>query len=137
MKIGYARVSREEQSLERQISALQHEGCESIFSEKMGGVYKSRPELDKMLAIIVPGDIVIVQKLDRLGRDTINLLLLLKDLRERGIEFKSIQDSFDTSTPIGRFVMTIMGGFAELEREVIHERVMDGLKQARKEGKIL
>lgn len=137
MKIGYARVSRDEQNLDRQLAALEKEECEKIFTDKISGLSKSRTELDKMLGILVPGDTLIVQKLDRLGRNVINLLQLIEDFNERGIKFKSIDDGFDTTTSVGLFIMTVLGAFARLERDVIRERTKDALQTAKRKGKRL
>lgn len=137
MKIGYARVSREDQNLTRQIEALEAEGCERIFAEKIGGSLKSRPELDKMLEVLRPGDCVTVQKLDRLGRGFIHLNSLLEWFDKEGIFFKSLGDNFDTSSPIGRALLRIMTVIAELEKDTIRERTKDALASAKRNGKVL
>lgn len=137
MKIGYARVSRQDQNLERQIDALMKDQCEEIYSDKIGGGERSRPELDKMLARLRSGDIVVVQKLDRLGRSLSHLLSLVEMFKEMGIEFKSLGDNFDTSTPGGRLVFQMMGAIAEFEKGMIRERTKDSLQNAKRRGKIL
>lgn len=134
MKVGYARVSREDQELGRQITALEAAGCDKIYFDKISGAKISRPELDLMLASLVAGDIVIVQKLDRFGRSMNDLLNKIEDFRVRGIGFKSLTDNFDTTSPNGRLMLHMLAAFAEFEREMIRERTKDGLRQARANG---
>lgn len=134
-KVGYARVSTKEQSLELQLDALNHEGCTKIFSEKITGRKKERPELDKCLEYLREGDTLVVYKLDRLGRTTKQLISFVEELKEKGIEFKSITNAIDTSTPQGKFFFTIMAGFAEMEADLIAERTKAGLESARARGR--
>lgn len=126
MRIGYARVSTEEQSLDRQVDALLGYGCERVFSDKASGMRSSRPGLDEMLAFAREGDCVVVQKLDRIGRSTKNLIELSESFSQRGI---------DTTTAQGRFFFTVMAAFAEFERDLISERTKDGLAAARRRGR--
>ncbi|WP_368238085.1 recombinase family protein, partial [Bacteroides caccae] len=96
MRIGYARVSTREQNLDMQIEALEAAGCEKIFSEKLSGRIGSRPELDACLSFLREGDTLVVYKLDRLGRSLKNILTLLEDFKNRGIQFTSLQDNIST-----------------------------------------
>ncbi|NPD47301.1 recombinase family protein [Lentimicrobium sp. S6] len=106
MKIGYARVSTKDQNLDLQISALKENDCEEIFSEKISAV-KERPELEKMISILREGDVVVVWKLDRLGRSVKHLINLVTMFREKGVEFISINDNMDTTTIHGRLIFSI------------------------------
>ena len=135
MKIGYARVSTQDQNLALQLDALKSAGCELVFEEKISGKKKERPELVKMLGTLRKGDILIVWKLDRLGRSLKDLIEIIGSFNEKGIKFKSIQDSIDTNTPTGRFTFNIFASLAEFEREIIRERTMAGLQAARARGR--
>jgi len=134
MKIGYARVSTKDQKLELQIEALEKAGCEKIFQEKVSAV-KERPQLDLMMQHLRDGDIIVVYKLDRLGRSLRHLIDLVTTFRSKGVEFVSLNDSIDTTTPQGRLTFNIFASFAEFERELISERTMAGLKAARAKGR--
>jgi DNA invertase Pin-like site-specific DNA recombinase len=134
MKIGYARVSTEDQDLRRQIAALEEAGCEQIYTEKISGKTDNRPELNKVLALLQPGDVLVVQKLDRLGRSLSHLLKVVEQLKDRKVHFKSLSDNFDTTTSQGVFIFQVMGAFAELERNMISERTRDGLKVRKAQG---
>ncbi len=103
MRIGYARVSTLEQHLDLQIDALQKAGCEKILTDKMSGA-KARPGLNEALAFLRPGDVLVVWKLDRLGRRTVKLIQLIEELKARGIGFKSLSNAIDTTTPEGMFI---------------------------------
>jgi DNA invertase Pin-like site-specific DNA recombinase len=135
MKIGYARVSTRDQNLELQLEALQKFECEKIFQEKQSAV-KERPELDRMLTILRNGDIVVVWKLDRLGRSLRHLVDLMAIFKEKGVEFISLNDNIDTTTIQGRLIFNLFASFAEFERELIRERTLAGLKRARENGRI-
>lgn len=135
MKIGYARVSTKDQNLDLQIKALQESGCQEIFSEKVSAV-KERPELERMIRILRKGDIVIVWKLDRLGRSLKHLIDLMTMFRDQGVEFISVNDNIDTTTIHGRLIFNIFASFAEFERELISERTKAGLAAAREKGRI-
>lgn len=134
MKIGYARVSRQEQELDRQIEALKRDGCEVIYQEKITGSLKNRPELDRMLSVLNVGDVVVVQKLDRLGRSLRHLFTLMDMFKDIGVEFKSLNESIDTSTSIGRLLFSVLGAVAEFERDLIRERTKDGLASKKARG---
>ena len=133
--VGYARVSTVEQNLDLQVNALEREGCVKIFQEAVGGSKKERPELLTLLEYLRSGDTLVVWRLDRLGRSLKDLIEIIGGLESRGIGFRSIQDSIDTTTPAGRFFFHITGAFAELERNLIRERTMAGLQAARARGK--
>ncbi len=136
MKIDYARVSTEDQNLDAQIKDLYAAGCEKVFQEKISGVMTIKPELEKALDLLNAGDTLVVWKLDRLGRRTIELLKFLEDLKEREIGFQSIKDGMDaTNGPIGKVLLMILAAFAELERDLIRERTMRGLEAAWARGK--
>lgn len=107
-----------------------------IFEEKMSGAVENRPILKKLLRVLNEGDTLVVWKLDRLGRSMRNLVLLVDELRQHGIHFKSLTDSIDTSSPMGRFIFHIMSALAEMERELIIERTRAGLAAAREKGRI-
>jgi len=131
MFIGYARVSTKEQSLDLQIDALKLAGCEKFFMEKQS-TKRERPELNKMLEVLRTGDTVVIWKLDRLGRTTLELIRLIDKLNNNGIGFKSLNDNFlDTTTANGKLIFTIFSALAEHERSMIQERTRAGLKAAR------
>ncbi len=134
MKIGYARVSTEDQRLDRQEDALKEFGCERIFFEKASGMKDDRPGLAAMMAMLREGDQVVVVKLDRISRSTKHLIELSEKFEKMGVDFVSLGDSIDTSTPMGRFYFKLMASIAELERDIIAERTKDGLKAARARG---
>ena len=134
--IGYVRVSTNEQNTALQRNALDCAGCELIFEDKMSGKTSDRPGLKKLLRMLSEGDTLVVWKLDRLGRSMRHLVVLIEDLRQRGANFRSLTDSIDTSTPMGRFFFHVMGALAEMERELIVERTRAGLAAAREEGRI-
>ena len=136
MIYGYARVSTNHQDTELQLTALKSAGCEKTFEEHASGRKSNRPVLKRLIATMQPGDELVVWKLDRLGRSMRNLVLLVDELRQRGIHFKSLTDSIDTSSPMGRFIFHIMSALAEMERELIVERTRAGLAAAREKGRI-
>jgi DNA invertase Pin-like site-specific DNA recombinase len=133
--IGYARVSTGDQSTRAQRDTLKAAGCERIFDEPgVSGKLTSRPELDKCLAYLRPGDGLVVTKLDRLGRSLKHLIELSVELRERGVDLKVLNQGIDTATPGGRLFFHMVGAFAEFERDLISERTHDGLAAARSQG---
>ena len=136
MLIGYIRVSTNDQNTDLQRNALNCAGCELIFEDKISGTKSDRPGLKKLLRTLSAGDTLVVWKLDRLGRSMRHLVVLVEELRERGINFRSLTDSIDTSTPMGRFFFHVMGALAEMERELIVERTKAGLEAARAQGRI-
>lgn len=137
MLLGYARVSTAEQHLDGQRSALLAAGCAEIFSDIASGARSRRPGLDALLDRLSPGDVLVVVKLDRLGRSLSHLISLVSSLGDRGIEFRSIGDSIDTSSPGGRLLFHMLGAVAEFERALIVERTKAGLKAAKKRGSLL
>ncbi|EKK0688195.1 recombinase family protein [Escherichia coli] len=136
MIYGYVRVSTNHQDTELQRLALESAGCERIYEEYASGRTANRPVLKELISVMKSGDELIVWKLDRLGRSMRNLVLLVDELRQRGIHFKSLTDSIDTSSPMGRFIFHIMSALAEMERELIVERTRAGLAAAREKGRI-
>lgn len=134
MKIGYARVSTKEQSLEMQMKALTAAGCEKIFAEKLSGRLQSRPELNACLNFIREGDTLVVYKLDRLGRSLKNIIMLLEDFKKKGILFTSLQDNISTEGATGQLMANILGAFAQFERDLIYERTQEGRRIAKEKG---
>ena len=135
MKIGYARVSTKDQNLSLQIDALQKEGCELIFEEKASGAKSDRPELRRMIGQLRKGDIVIIWKLDRLGRSLRDLVNLVTEIQDKGAGLKSLNDSIDTTTPQGKLTFHLFAALAEFERDIISERTKAGLESARARGR--
>lgn len=127
MIIGYARVSTLDQSLEAQDRLLRDRGCEKVFGEKLSGSKRGRPELDRMLEELKEGDVVMVCKLDRLGRSLRDLIDLVTSFQEKKVGFKVVDGSVDTTTPQGMMVFHVMGAIAEFEREMARERTRDML----------
>jgi DNA invertase Pin-like site-specific DNA recombinase len=136
MKIGYARVSTKDQNLEMQIDALTKVGCEEIFEEKISALNNQRPALNKLLEKLRKGDLVIVWKLDRLGRSLRDLLNMISSFQTEGIGFISLQDHIDTTTAQGRLIFNIFASLAEFERELIRERTKAGIEAAKLRGRI-
>jgi DNA invertase Pin-like site-specific DNA recombinase len=135
MIFGYARVSTQEQNLDMQLDALKEYGCDQIFQEKMTGKKKERPQLDEVLKLLRTGDKVVIYKLDRISRSTKHLIELSERFESAGVQFVSLQDNIDTSTPMGRFFFRVMASIAELERDIISERTKSGLESARARGR--
>ncbi len=135
MKVGYARVSKQEQHEALQIDALKEAKCEKWFLDKITGSKAERKGLDEALAYVRPGDTLVVWKLDRAGRSLPHLIELLKGLKERGIEFVSLTEQIDTTTPGGKLIFHMMGALAEFERDLIRERTNAGLAAARARGR--
>jgi DNA invertase Pin-like site-specific DNA recombinase len=136
MKIGYVRVSKQEQHETLQIDALKEAGCDKWFVDKMTGSRAERKGLDEALAYARPGDTFVVWKLDRAGRSLTHLIELLKGLQERGIEFISLTEQIDTTTPGGKLIFHLMGALAEFERDLIRERTNAGLAAAKVRGRV-
>jgi DNA invertase Pin-like site-specific DNA recombinase len=136
MKIGYGRVSTQEQHPEAQQDALLTAGCDKVFIDRASGKLASRPELDKALAALREGDSLVITKLDRLGRSLKNLIELSEELKARGVALVVLDQGIDTATPIGRMFYQILGAVAEFERELIVERTKDGLQAARARGRV-
>ena len=136
MLIGYARVSTDDQKLDLQLDALRGVGCEKLHTDHVSGTSKLKPGLEEALAYLRSGDTLVVWKLDRLGRTVKGLVDMVQALQEKGIQFRSITDGIDTSTSAGRFFFHVMAALAQMERELVHERTMAGLKAARARGRL-
>jgi len=133
--IGYARVSTLDQNLDGQIEALQAAGAEKIFSEKESGAKTDRKALAKAIASLNEGDVLVVTRLDRLARSTLDLLQTLDALNKRGAGFKAIKDAWaDTTTPHGKLMLTVLGGIGEFERTLILSRTHEGRVRAKANG---
>lgn len=137
MKIGYARVSTEDQLLDLQLDALRAEGCKRVFKEKMTGASRKRPQLQAALKALRQGDVLVVWKLDRLGRSLRDLIDIVWSLKARKIGFQSISDAIDSEQPSGILMFHILGAIAEFDRAMIAERTRAGLRAARDRGKHL
>jgi len=135
MRIGYARVSTEDQNTSLQTDALKNAGCEQLFEEKVSGKSKDRPELDICLKVLREGDILVVWRLDRLGRSLEHLVQIIRDLESRKIGFLSLTESIDTTNAGGKLIFHIFAALAEFERNLISERTKAGLKAARARGR--
>ena len=135
-KVGYARVSSKAQDYAGQVAALKAAGCDKIFSEKMSGKSADgRREFSKLMKALLPGDVVVVCKLDRLARSSRDLHNILAELSGQGCGFVSLGEAWcDTTTAVGRLMLTIMGGIAEFERELIRKRCDEGIERAKAKG---
>lgn len=134
MLIGYARVSTNEQNTATQIAAFKCAGIEKIVEEKRSAV-KVRPELDRLLKQLQPGDVLVVYKLDRLARSMSHFIRVFDVLKVKGVGFRSLTESIETDTPQGRMFLHMLSAFAEFERELIRERCLAGMRAARAAGK--
>lgn len=132
---GYARVSTEQQNLDRQIDLLKAHGVDQIYTEKMTGTRRDRPELNKMLERMTAGDTVVIESLSRLGRSTKDLIELVDLFDKEQVHLVSLKEQIDTATPSGKLLFTLMSAIAQFERDVIAERTMEGLKAARARGR--
>jgi DNA invertase Pin-like site-specific DNA recombinase len=135
MLIGYARVSTDEQTLVLQTDSLTKAGCERLFTDTASGAKTDRPGLEEALGYVRPGDTLVVWRLDRLGRSLRHLIDTITDLEQKGIGFKSLQESIDTTTSGGKLIFHIFGALAEFERDLIRERTHAGLEAARARGR--
>jgi DNA invertase Pin-like site-specific DNA recombinase len=132
---GYARVSTRDQDLAAQEAELMAAGCAKVFKEKVSGAKTDRAELAKLLRRIEAGDVLIITRLDRLARSTRDLLNVIAAISDRGAGFKSLKDTWaDTTSPHGRLMLTVLGGLAEFERELIRARTGEGRKRAKERG---
>lgn len=136
MLVGYARVSTDDQNLDLQLDALKAAGCQEVFTDKVTGAAKTKDGLEAALKYVREGDTLVVWKLDRLGRTVKGLVELVEGFQARGVQFKSVTDSIDTSTAAGRFFFHVMAALAEMERELIKERTRAGLRAARARGRM-
>ena len=135
MKIGYARISTLDQNLYLQEDALKNAGCEKIVTDTASGKQSERPGLTKLRELLRKGDVLVVWRLDRLGRSLKDLVQWVAELEEQGIGFQSLQESIDTTSPSGKLVFHLFASLAEFERNLIRERTMAGLAAARTRGK--
>jgi DNA invertase Pin-like site-specific DNA recombinase len=132
---AYARVSTEQQSLDRQLDALNKYGVDIMYTEKMTGTKRERPELNKMLERLTSGDTVVIESLSRLGRSTKDLIELTEIFASKGVNLVSLKESIDTSTSTGKLLFTLMSAIAQFERDTIADRTREGLNAARARGK--
>ena len=135
MKIGYIRVSSQEQSTIRQEVLMRELGVDEVYIDCMSGKNTNRPELKRMMEYVRHGDTVIVESISRFARNTRDLLELVERLTAKGVEFVSKKEAIDTTTPTGKFMLTIFGAVAELEREYILQRQREGIVIAKEQGK--
>lgn len=137
MKLGYARVSTRDQNLDLQVDALKKAGCADthIYMEQVSGAAKDRPELQKVLGQLREGDVLVIWKLDRLGRSLADLVRLVNEIQGKGAGLHSLHDNIDTTTPTGKLTFHIFAAIAEFERDIIRERTKAGLESARARGR--
>ncbi|HNI00032.1 MAG TPA: recombinase family protein [Rhodocyclaceae bacterium] len=135
MRVGYARVSTQDQKPELQLDALSAAGCEQVFHEKVSGKDQQRPELDTCLKVLRKGDTLVVWRLDRLGRSLKDLVEIVHRLEDRGVGFQSLTESIDTTNAGGKLVFHVFAALAEFERNLIRERTVAGLAAARARGR--
>ena len=134
MKIGYIRISSVDQNTARQEVLMQELGVDQIFIDRISGKNLDRPELKRMMTFVRQGDTVIVESISRFARNTRDLLELVEQLTRKGVEFVSKKEAIDTTTPSGKFMLTIFGAVAELERDYILQRQREGIEVAKTKG---
>ena len=134
MKIGYIRISTTEQNTARQEVLMRDLGVDQVYIDRMSGKNTDRPELKRMMSFVRNGDVVIVESISRFARNTRDLLELIEQLAVKGVEFVSKKEAIDTSTPTGKFMLTVFGAVAELEREYILQRQREGIAVAKAAG---
>jgi DNA invertase Pin-like site-specific DNA recombinase len=135
MKLGYARVSTEDQNLDRQCQRLSAAGCEKLFEEKLSGAKRNRPQLEKLIEQLRKGDVLVVTRLDRLARSTSELLRIAERITEKKAGLQSLDEPWaDTTSPSGRMIMTVFAGIAEFERTLILSRTQEGRLAAQARG---
>ena len=132
--IGYARVSTIGQSLEVQLDKLSAHGCEKIYREKLSGTTANRPQLKACLDYVRDGDLLVITKLDRLARSTLDLHRIVHGLNEKGVGFRALDQSFDTTTKEGRLMFTMLAAVAQFENELRKERQLEGIEKAKRNG---
>lgn len=135
MIFGYARVSTDAQSLDRQIDALNKYSVDELLTEKMTGTKRSRPELDRLIDKMREGDTVVIESLSRLGRSTKDLLALVELFNERGVVLVSLKENIDISTPTGKLLVTVLSALCQFERDLTVQRTNEGLTAARARGR--
>jgi DNA invertase Pin-like site-specific DNA recombinase len=136
MRIACARVSTDEQSLDLQLDALKKAGCKRVFTDKASAAKGDRPGLAEAVSHLRSGDVLVISKLDRLGRTVKGLVDFVADLQGRGVQFRSLTDGIDTTTPAGRFFFHVMVSLAQMERELMAERTRAGRDAARRRGRV-
>ena len=134
MKVGYIRVSTQEQNTIRQEVLMQELGAEQVFIDRMSGKSMDRPELKRLMTFVRTGDCVIVESISRFARNTKDLLELIEQLQQKDVQFVSKKEAIDTTTPTGKFMLTVFGAVAELEREYILQRQREGIAIAKANG---
>lgn len=135
MKIGYARVSTNDQTVQAQVDALEAAGCEKIFTEVASGANKARPKLAEAIQYVRDGDVLACYKMDRVARSLPHLIEIMDGLNSRNIGFQSLTEDINTTTPSGKLIFHIFGAISEFERDLIKERTMSGLAAARRRGR--
>ena len=135
MKVGYVRCSSVDQNPARQEQILKDQSCEKVFSDMLSGKDTNRPGLKAMLDFVREGDVLYVESISRLAISTRDLLQIIDQLQEKGTQFISEKESIDTTTPQGKFMLTVFAAMADLEREQIRQRQREGIEKAKKEGK--
>lgn len=136
MRVGYSRVSSRDQVLDSQVDSLTADGCEKVFREMASGKLARRPELDRALEQLREGDTLVITRLDRLGRSLEHLIVLSRQMQERGIQLRVLEQGIDTSTAVGRMFFAVLGAVAEFERALMSERTLEGLAAARARGRV-
>jgi DNA invertase Pin-like site-specific DNA recombinase len=135
LRIGYARVSTDDQNLDHQLDTLRAGGCSQVYEEKISGSHKNRPELEHALRALRRGDTLVVQRLDRLGRSLPDLVQIVTTLKQRGVAFESLAEKIETTSAAGELIFHIFASLAQFERQLIRERTQAGLKAARARGR--
>lgn len=134
LRIGYARVSTQGQSLDNQVERLTASGCEKLFTEKYTGARSDRKQLEAVLEYVREGDALVVTKLDRLARSAVDLGQIARKLESKGVDLVVLDQQIDTTTPTGKLMFTMIGAFAEFERDLIRERCQEGIAKAKDKG---
>jgi len=134
LRIGYARVSTQGQSLDNQVERLKASGCEKLFTEKYSGARSDRKQLQAVLDFVREGDALVVTKLDRLARSAVDLGQIARKLESKRVDLVVLDQQIDTTTPTGKLMFTMIGAFAEFERDLIRERCQEGIEKAKDQG---